>query len=171
MLLHTCCAPCATYPAKFFKENGIDFTAFFMNPNIHPLSEQVRRGEALWMLADREKFGLIYSNEFDQDAWEGAIGESSDRCKLCYEIRLYETARQAKLRGFEGFSTTLLISPYQDHDLIKQIGFEAAEMLGLTFYYEDFRPHFREGQALAREMGIYMQKYCGCVVSLAGKGR
>ena len=67
--------------------------------------------------------------------------------------------------GYDTFSTTLLISLYQNHDAIKQIGEELAQKYNLKFLYRDFRPGFREGQAEARELGLYMQKYCGCVFS------
>lgn len=67
--------------------------------------------------------------------------------------------------GYDAFSTTLLISPYQNHELLKQIGEELAQKYGISFLYRDFRQGFREGQNEARELGLYMQKYCGCVFS------
>ena len=36
---------------------------------------------------------------------------------------------------------------------------------GVQFYYQDFRPLFRDGQTRARELGFYIQKYCGCIFS------
>jgi predicted adenine nucleotide alpha hydrolase (AANH) superfamily ATPase len=73
--------------------------------------------------------------------------------------------KQILPHGFESFSTTLLISPYQNHDLLRKAGEEAAKRYGVAFLYRDFRPLFREGQRQAREMGLYMQKYCGCIFS------
>jgi len=67
--------------------------------------------------------------------------------------------------GYEAFTTTLLVSPYQNHELLKQVGEEMAEKYGVEFLYRDFRPGFREGQNEARQLGLYMQKYCGCVFS------
>ena len=67
--------------------------------------------------------------------------------------------------GYDAFTTTLLVSPYQNHDLLKQIGEEMAEKYGVKFLYRDFIPGFREGQSEARALGLYMQKYCGCVFS------
>ncbi|MEI6603037.1 MAG: epoxyqueuosine reductase QueH [Clostridia bacterium] len=171
LLLHTCCAPCAVVPTQFLKEQGIDFTAFNFNPNIHPRAEQLQRAETLHTLASLAGFAVIDVAQNAQADWEDCIGQSPDRCKLCYEIRLQETARQAKLLGFDAFSTTLLISPYQDHALIKEVAEEIAAAFGMPFYYHDFRPNFREGQNQAREMGLYRQKYCGCINSLAGQGR
>ena len=87
------------------------------------------------------------------------------RCVKCYEMRLFEAARAAKEGGFDAFTSSLFISPYQKHELMRDVAYLAAEENGVTFYYQDFRPMFRDGQARARELGFYMQKYCGCVFS------
>ena len=79
--------------------------------------------------------------------------------------RLEKTAKYAKENGFDAFSTTLLISPYQDHGLLKKTGDMLSKKYGIEFLYKDFRPGFRYGQNKARELGLYMQKYCGCVFS------
>ena len=97
---------------------------------------------------------------------KNVVDDLENRCvKYCYRVRLEQTARYAKEHGYDTFSTTLLISPYQNHKALKKIGEEMAEKYGLNFLYRDFRPGFREGQAEARELGLYMQKYCGCVFS------
>lgn len=97
---------------------------------------------------------------------KNVVDDLENRCvKYCYRVRLEQTARYAKEHGYDTFSTTLLISPYQNHNALKKIGEEMAEKYGLNFLYRDFRPGFREGQAEARELGLYMQKYCGCVFS------
>ena len=171
LFLHACCGPCAAYPVKFFQDKEIDFSVYYFNPNIHPIEEHLRRGEALKLLSYINNFELIYSTAYNQGQWKNFKGESLQRCKMCYEIRLEETARQAKFRGFDAFSTTLLISPYQDHDLIKSLAIGIAKKLEIEFYYEDFRPKFREGQLIARQSELYMQRYCGCVNSLQGNGR
>ena len=85
--------------------------------------------------------------------------------KYCYRVRLEQTAKYAKENGYDTFSTTLLISPYQNHEALKKIGEDMAKKYRLTFLYRDFRLGFKEGQAKARELGLYMQKYCGCVFS------
>ena len=87
------------------------------------------------------------------------------RCNMCYRVRLDKTAWYAKEKGFDAFTTTLLVSPYQKHELICEIGQQAAQKYGIDFYYSDFRPGFRQGQQGAKEMGLYRQKYCGCIVS------
>jgi predicted adenine nucleotide alpha hydrolase (AANH) superfamily ATPase len=87
------------------------------------------------------------------------------RCAVCYRIRLDETARYAKQNGYDRFSTTLLISPYQNHELLIKTAETAAEKYQIPFLYRDFREFFREGQSKARAAGFYMQKYCGCIFS------
>ena len=95
-----------------------------------------------------------------------AVAEDiSGRCVKCYEMRLFEAARMAKEGGFDAFTSSLFISPYQQHELMRDVAYRAAEEYGVQFYYQDFRPMFRDGQARARELGFYIQKYCGCVFS------
>ena len=87
------------------------------------------------------------------------------RCSHCYDIRMDRTARYALEHGFPAFSTTLLVSPYQNHAGIVEAAERAAAKYGVEFLYRDFRVGFREGQAKARELEMYMQKYCGCIFS------
>ena len=83
----------------------------------------------------------------------------------CYTIRLGTAAKYASEHGYEAFTSSLLISPYQNHELLKAVGETMARKYGVEFLYRDFRPGFRAGQAKAREMGLYLQKYCGCIFS------
>ena len=167
ILLHTCCGPCSVYCIDRLKELNIELDAYWYNPNIHPYMEYKQRRDTLVSYTEsigikaivNENYGLV---EFTKSV----IGDLENRCQnYCYRVRLEETAKFAKENGYDAFSTTLLISPYQKHDLLKQIGEEMAEKYGIPFFYEDFRPGFRQGQAKARELGLYMQKYCGCVFS------
>ncbi len=93
------------------------------------------------------------------------------RCKRCYGLRLENTARQARQHGFEAFSTTLLISPYQDFQQIAATGRRLAEKHNVLFHLRDYRPYFREAMALSRELGLYRQKYCGCIFSRVERNR
>ena len=142
LLLHTCCAPCSVYCVSSLREEGIEPVSFWFNPNIHPYQE----------------YGL-------RTFVEAVGGDLDHRCGYCYTCRLEETARYAAEHGFTAFSTTLLVSPYQDHEGICRAARQLAERYGVPFLYRDFRPGFRRGQAEARERGLYMQKYCGCVFS------
>ena len=93
-------------------------------------------------------------------------GNTGLRCAMCYRVRLSYTAKLAFELGFDAFSTTLLISPYQNHELIAAICVELSSQFSVDFFYRDFRPHFRKGQKLARDAGLYRQKYCGCIFSI-----
>ena len=91
--------------------------------------------------------------------------QAEERCRYCYSVRLEATAQEAKKRGFERFSTTLLQSTHQDHTLIKETGERIAHEIGIPFYYDDFRLGWRKGVEVSKTMGLYRQQYCGCVYS------
>ena len=165
LLLHICCGPCACYPVEQLQEAGVDFTGYYFNPNIHPIDEFERRRENLKILSEMKGFPVIYSDAFDQPAWEFFNGEIVERCRMCYQVRFEEVARKAAEEGYDAFSTTLLVSPYQRHEMIIEICETLAAQYGIRFYYEDWRPGFRRGQAMAKEYGLYRQKYCGCIKS------
>ena len=88
-----------------------------------------------------------------------------ERCKSCYSLRLERTAEQAQKHGFDAFSTSLLISPYQDFEQILRTGKKLADTYNVFFYFRDFRQYFREAMSYAGQIGLYRQKYCGCVYS------
>ena len=73
--------------------------------------------------------------------------------------------KYAKENGFDTISTTLLVSPYQNHEALIEVAKFMAKKYEVEFLYRDFRVGFREGQNKARELGLYMQKYCGCIFS------
>ncbi len=165
LLLHICCGPCAVYPVSVLQEEGVEFEGMFYNPNIHPKEEFDRRMENVKKLSEIKGFNVTYFDDFKQQFWENFTGPEELRCRICYDIRLDKAAAFARENGFDAFTTTLLVSPYQKHDLLKELGEKAAARYGIEFYYRDFRPGFREGQNQARELGLYRQKFCGCIVS------
>jgi len=135
------------------------------NPNIHPEFEWNRRLENLHKAAEHYGVSLIEIPGYMEDYWKS--GEySGSRCLMCYDVRLEEVARYAAENGYSSFSTTLLVSPYQQHDVIASVGLEKAAKYGIEFSYFDWREGFREGQNMARDIGLYRQKYCGCIFSL-----
>lgn len=168
LLLHMCCAPCSIYPVSILKEEGIEFEGLFYNPNIHPIEEFKKRKENVEIFSKRENINVFYFDEFDQERWEN-FDDEKQRCNMCYTTRLEKVALYAAENGFDAFTTTLLVSPYQKHDLIKELGEKFAQKYGVEFYYKDFRLGFRRGQQQAKEMGLYRQKYCGCIVSLRNR--
>jgi len=167
LLLHTCCAPCGIACIKSLREENIEPHLFWYNPNIHPYLEYKARRDCLKEFAGSEKLALtVFNKEYDLCSFlEKTFPVTEKRCKTCYSIRLEKTASFAAQEGFSSFTTTLLISPYQDHGAIKQIGEALAKKYSIEFLYRDFRPIFREGQILSRANGFYMQKYCGCIFS------
>jgi predicted adenine nucleotide alpha hydrolase (AANH) superfamily ATPase len=136
------------------------------NPNVHPFTEYESRRGALVAYAQGLGLPLILRDDYGLRAFVAALSAPyGDRCGHCYRLRMEEAAGAAAKGGFDAFSTTLLISPYQDHEMIRETAQMAAERHGVGFLYRDFRPLFREGQGRARSMGLYMQKYCGCIFS------
>lgn len=165
-LLHICCAPCANQCIARLQEEGIEITGFWYNPNIHPFTEYRARRNCLRQYAQTIDLPLIEKNEYALRPFVREVAEDiAHRCVKCYEMRLFETARTAKEQGFDSFTSSLFISPYQNHELMRQTAQRAAEHFGVEFLYRDFRPVFKAGQEFAREQDFYMQKYCGCVFS------
>lgn len=165
ILLHTCCGPCFLGSYKYLSD--FEITSYFYNPNIQPEEEYFLRLANL-KKAINGKSKNILVGKYQPEEHQIAIAKDDSfpvRCGECYKLRLEKTAQTAKMNGFKIFSTTLLVSPYQQHQRLKEIGEQITENYGLEFYYEDFRKNYREGQNLAREMGIYRQKYCGCLLS------
>ena len=166
LLLHACCGPCACYPAKSLSGEGVDFTLLYYNPNIHPYKEFKHRLAALRELAEKQDYRLIIDKTYPlEECVKGMLEEPVVRCAFCYRMRLRYTAKYAADNGFTAFSTTLLYSPYQKHELIVQAAEAAAQEFGLKFYYQDWRPHYQEGVDISLALGLYRQPYCGCVFS------
>lgn len=170
LFLHVCCGPCAEWPVTSLMEEEFSITAFFYNPNIHPRFEHERRRENAARLMNLRGIPFLEDDSYMEDVWQSKAWEGGNRypsrCEMCYDIRMKRTAQEAADRGFSAFSTTLLVSPYQDHEALVESAQRAALESGITFVYRDFRPGFREGQNMAREHGLYRQKYCGCILSL-----
>ena len=165
-LLHICCAPCANQCIEVLRTDHFEVAGFWYNPNIHPYTEFRSRRESVRQYAPTIDLPLIENNNYALRPFIRAVAEDIEhRCGTCYEMRLMETARQAKELGFDSFTSSLFISPYQNHELMRQVAEKAAAEYGVEFLYRDFRPYFKAGQEKARELGFYMQKYCGCVFS------
>lgn len=142
-------------------------TGFFYNPNIHPFTEYQKRKDALTQVHKKTGIDIIYFDYAPQEYFHkiNLKEDKSERCVICWRLRLKKAAEFAKQKGFDYFSTTLLVSPYQEHELLKDIGTQVAKEENVIFYYEDFRPGFRKAQEEARAQGLYMQNYCGCLYS------
>ncbi len=167
LLTHVCCGPCFTATHESLAAQGRAVTAYFVNPNIHPPSEMRRRRIYLERFCLDRGVPLVLAGNDMTDYFRAIHGveEKPQRCRRCYRVRLEATARRAAARNFDAFTTTLLISPYQDHDQVAEIASAAGEAHGVPFFYQDFRPLFRRSIDLSRELSMYRQKYCGCLFS------
>ncbi len=166
VLLHICCAPCSIMSIKKLREENLDVTGYWYNPNIHPYMEYRARRDALRNYSKLIDLPVIYKDEYGLDDFcKKVINNLKDRCKICYADRLVVVAKYAKENGYDAFCTSLLYSPYQDHEALKEVCEELSKAFDIKFYYYDFRPFYREGQEEAKKLGIYMQKYCGCIFS------
>jgi hypothetical protein len=172
LLLHTCCAPCAIYPTECAHKDGYSTTTlFYYNPNIHPEDEFYKRKEQIEELLDKGpklRLDRIYvkynSSEYFEQVNE--YDDTKKRCLQCWQMRMRKTAQFARDNCFDAFSTTLLVSPYQDQDILKQIGDEVSRKSGVDFYYKDFREGFKQSHKQAHEIRLYCQNYCGCAFSI-----
>ena len=191
LLLHICCGPCACYPLKKLREDGIEPVGYFFNPNIHPYQEWDRRLQTAKEFAEKSHMKLETNDQFLlRDFLRRALAAENEeviptastqeealrfteayerikmnRCRMCYTWRLEEAARYASEHGFDAFTSTLFYSIYQQHDLMRELARHFAKTYGIHFYYVDFRSGWQEGIDISLELGLYRQGYCGCVFS------
>lgn len=167
LLMHTCCAPCSVYCIDTLRKEGIEPTLLWYNPNIHPYTEYVLRRDCLKEYSKKIGVNAIFEDEYGLEPFcKEVINDVKTRCiKYCYPIRLCHTFEYAKEHGYDTVTTTLLYSIYQKHDYIKHLMEKYSEEYGIKFLYKDFRVGYWEGHQKAHELGLYMQKYCGCIFS------
>ncbi len=166
VLLHVCCANCAIYPIKTMRDEGLEVMGFFYRHNIHPYTECVKRQEALQAYAEQINLKVIYQEGYDIEGFIQHVAfRESERCNYCYHDRLRSTALLAKRGKFDYFSSTLLYSKHQKHDLIRTMGESVGKSVGVSFLYQDYREGWKEGIECSKQMGLYRQHYCGCIYS------
>lgn len=175
ILVHICCGPCSIMPLKKMLGERAEVWGFFHNPNIHPLDEFKKRLAAVKALAGYLELDVIYDEAYSPMSFVKGVRSHTGvregmppfgkRCEYCYSERLEATAREAAERGFDGFTSSLLYSRYQDHESIKKAGIEFSRKYGIIFFYEDFRPLWQEGIDASKALGLYRQRYCGCAYS------
>lgn len=166
ILLHVCCGPCAVYPVNRIRSQGHKVTGYFYNPNIHPYREFKRRISALREFSRQEQFPVEIDNDYGlTDFLQKVVFNESSRCSICYDIRLEKVAEKAAVLGAEAFSTTLLYSKYQNHELLKKKCRDLSRTHNIEFFYEDFRTGWQEGIDRSIAMDLYRQPYCGCIYS------
>jgi len=165
LLMHVCCGPCFIAP-YFNLKDKFDIFGFWFNHNIHPYTEYEKRLNSLKTFASEQNIKMIYKDEYNlEDFLRKAAFRETNRCRFCYYDRLNYAAIVAKKGNFEYFSSTLLYSKFQNHELIKEIGEAVSKQHKVKFYYEDFRELWKEGIEQSKNHKMYRQQYCGCIYS------
>ena len=166
VLVHCCCAHCAAYTVDYWRQQGYEVSALWYNPNIHPYMEHQHRLEAMESLAQEVNLPLIITEDYDViDYFRQVAGHEFQRCQYCFRLRLLETAETAYQRGFNAFTTSLLISPHQQHNLLQKIGTKISQEKGIDFLYTDLRKRYSDSRHMTKGLNLYRQQYCGCVYS------
>jgi predicted adenine nucleotide alpha hydrolase (AANH) superfamily ATPase len=148
------------------REEGLEVMGFFYRHNIHPYTECLRRQEALEAYAEQINLKVIYQEGYDLEGFiQNVAFRESERCNYCYHDRLRSTALLAKRGKFDYFSSTLLYSKHQQHELIRSMGESIGKSAGVAFLYRDYREGWKEGIECSKQMGLYRQHYCGCIYS------
>ncbi len=176
LFLHSCCAPCSSYVLEFLSQY-FKITVFYYNPNIYPDEEYYHRvkeqQEFIRRFPAKHPIDFV-EGDFDKDAFYTAVkgmeqlSEGGERCFICYELRLRESAKYAKERGMDYFCTTLSISPLKNAEKLNEIGARLAEEYGVSYLPSDFKKKngYKRSVEISREYGMYRQDYCGCVFSM-----
>lgn len=171
LLLHCCCAPCASYVLEYLAPH-FDVTAFYCNPNITRAEEYYKRRDELVRLS------AIYGVKVKDEGYDGELfldrtrglenePERGRRCRICFFLRLGTTAKTAAKEGYDYFATTLTLSPLKDAALINSVGDEMSEIFGVKYLRSDFKKKdgYKRSTELSKIYGLYRQNYCGCVYS------
>jgi predicted adenine nucleotide alpha hydrolase (AANH) superfamily ATPase len=166
VLVHVCCAHCAAYTMEHWRQQGYEISGYWYNPNIHPYTEHQNRLESMEALAEEIKLPLIIEEGYDfVEYFRRVAGHEDERCEHCFALRLAGTAEAAREKGYDAFTTTLLISPHQKHDVLKETGEKIAKTQGIEFLYADLRKRYSDSRHITKPLNLYRQQYCGCLYS------
>ena len=168
LLLHACCGPCLIEPLEALSAEADEVAIVYANPNIHPAAEYMRRRDTLCVYAERLGIQVI-ETAYDPALWLEVAGpfasDPARRCRACYRLRLGQSARIAAENGYDAIATTLTVSPFQDPEAIREEGERAASEAGVTYLHRDFRDRYAQATRRSRELAMYRQNYCGCLMS------
>ena len=166
ILIHCCCAHCTAYTVDYWRRQGYELTAFWYNPNIHPYREHQQRLKAMKSLAGELQFPLVINDDYEMKKYfNRVVGNEGQRCRYCFQLRLQKTAEAAIELGFKAFTSSLLISPHQKHDLLLEVGNTIAKDMDINYLYTDLRKRYSDSRRITKPLGLYRQQYCGCVYS------
>lgn len=175
-LLHICCAPDATVPWKVLVDEGLEVVGYFYGSNIHPADEYSKRCEAVEKLA-REMGGSVIFAPYEPEAWFERTRhlaeepEGGKRCALCFALQLESALAEAIRRRCDAMATSLTISPHKDPDMINALGRALCRATGIEWVGRIWRKGggFALSAEESRRLGLYRQKYCGCIYSIPKK--
>ena len=169
ILLHACCAICSGYPIEALRELGYEPVVYFYNPNIYPVAEYQKR------LAAQREICLHYGVELIEGSYEPEIffeaakglenePERGKRCIKCFELRLINSIHKARELGIETLTTSIVISPHKNFQLISDIGQKLCENENIEYLAIDFKKKdgFLKTNNISKSLGLYRQNYCGC---------
>jgi len=175
LLLQACCGPCSPYVLTEL-EKCFCVTVYFFNPNIHPKEEYDKRlAEQIRLVTEMGFDHTVVTDPYDAKPFYVAVkgmeslGEGSERCLKCFELRMRQTAIRAKEQGYDYFTTTLTVSPRKPSQPLNEIGLRLEEEVGVKFLTSDFKKNngYAKSVAFAKAHDVYRQSYCGCSFSLA----
>lgn len=181
LLLHTCCVSCLSIVHKKLSEKDFLPTIFFYNPSIQGKVEYLNRLKDVEDYCNQNGLEIIIPEYNEEEffkpikLWQDSkslkyINDKNrfrrKRCEFCYELKMYRTAHQTKQKRIKCFSTTLLASPYQDHEFIDYISSQIAKENNQEFIYDDFRKGYWQGRNYSRNHKYMIPSYCGCTFSV-----
>ncbi|MDI6713234.1 MAG: epoxyqueuosine reductase QueH [Anaerosomatales bacterium] len=167
-VLHACCGPCLLEPLDALRAEGFEPLVVYANPNIHPLAEYERRRDVLLEHAHEHGVEVVevpYDPVLWLEATAGVWRDRAERCRACWRLRLTLAAEVAVERGIGAIATTLTVSPYQDPAALDAVAREAAGAHGLAYVGRDFRDRYQSAVRRSKDLGMYRQRYCGCLLS------
>ena len=169
LLLHICCGVCASRIIERLQPE-FEVVGYFYNPNIEPPVEYQLRLKATEVITNHYGMRLI-KGQYANKIWHHAVtgmeywDEGGRRCWRCFGLRLEDTAEYAKKESINYFATTLTASPYKDAKAINALGKKIGLQHNVNFIGLSYRPEDKNKPSLARKLGLYHQKYCGCIYS------
>ena len=173
IILHACCAPCASYPIKKLIEDNYEPVVFFYNPNIFPYKEYEIRKNELENYCNKNNIAYFEEKYNIKDFYQTTKGyenepEKGKRCEICFNLRLLKTAEFAYKNNVSIFTTTLSVSPHKNSKQIFEQGKICAQKFNVEFLEYDFKKQdgFKISRQIARKNNMYAQNYCGCEFSI-----
>ena len=171
-MLHICCAPDEAFVIQLLIEQ-FNLHCFFCNPNITPLYEYQKRLDEAARLAAHYAIPFEAAPYAPQDWYQAIQGledsaEGAGRCHACFMLRLRTTAQFCKKTGYDQFTTVMSVSPHKRISMLNECGLAAATESGIRYVPFDFKKNdgFKKSIQLSKDLNIYRQDYCGCILSL-----